>query len=67
MTSAPYNVLPADGIVIGEHAVGGEALPVIQHVVIVPIDNQAGGHAHHGFARLQHGDALSFGEDAQVR
>ena len=63
----PVQRTAAMRIVIGEHAVSGESLPVVERLVIFPVDNQAGAHADNIFLRAMHRDELALGEDAEMR
>ena len=54
-------------IVIGEHAVGGESVPVVERRVIFPIDDQAGAHADNLFLGTMHRHELALGKDAEMR
>src|SRR5262249_61492725 len=54
------------GVVVREHAVGGEVFPAVEHVVALPEHDEARTHADHSVLVPVDGDELSLPEDAQV-
>jgi hypothetical protein len=58
--------LAAHRVVVGERAVGGEGIPIIEHVVVIPFDDQRGGHADDLFFVPVHRHELAVRKHAQM-